>query len=74
MKEDVSFISRQCGAGTRILLDKDKLDMRLWKGSYNATAVKSWSADVVLGIKVAEQVMDLDFVPIISENYDFLVR
>ncbi len=83
---NISFINRQRGAGTRVLLDyllnKDGLDSGEINGYEReatthmacATAVKSGSADVALGIKAAAQVMDLDFIPITFENYDFLVK
>jgi putative molybdopterin biosynthesis protein len=83
---NISFINRQRGAGTRVLLDyllnKDGLDSSEINGYEReatthmacATAVKSGSVDVALGIKAAAQVMDLDFIPITFENYDFLVK
>jgi putative molybdopterin biosynthesis protein len=86
LKENIIFINRQRGAGTRILLDyllkKDGISSSDITGYEReatthmacATAVKSGSADVALGIKAAAQVMDLDFIPITFENYDFLVK
>ncbi|WP_321328792.1 molybdopterin biosynthesis protein [uncultured Ilyobacter sp.] len=85
-KDNIVFINRQRGAGTRILLDyllkKDEIRSSEISGYEReatthmacATAVKSGSADVALGIKAAAQVMDLDFIPITFENYDFLVK
>jgi putative molybdopterin biosynthesis protein len=86
LKKEVNFINRQRGAGTRILLDyllkKEGLDSSEINGYEReatthmacATAVESGSADVALGIRAAAQVMDLDFIPIGFEDYDFLVR
>lgn len=86
LNKNITFINRQRGAGTRILLDyllaKDSLSSSEIIGYEReatthmacATAVKSGSADVALGIKAAAQVMDLDFIPVTFENYDFLVK
>lgn len=84
--DDITFINRQRGAGTRILLDyllkKNGIDQENIGGYHReatthmacATAVKSGSADAALGIKAAAIAMDLDFIPITSEGYDFLVK
>lgn len=86
LKEGITFINRQRGAGTRILFDyllkKGNLDRSGINGYEReatthmacATAVKSGSADAALGIKAAAQVMDLNFIPITFEEYDFLVK
>ncbi|MDW8035747.1 MAG: substrate-binding domain-containing protein, partial [Candidatus Korarchaeum sp.] len=44
--------------------------------SHNAVAatVKSGFADVGIGIETVARLYDLDFIPIIEESYDFLVR
>lgn len=85
LRADVSFVNRQRGAGTRQLLDynlkKLDLDIEKIKGydrEFNthmavAVAVQSDSADVALGIYSASQAMDLDFVELIYEEYDFAV-
>ncbi|MEM2218717.1 MAG: molybdopterin biosynthesis protein [Candidatus Korarchaeum sp.] len=39
-----------------------------------AAAVKNGVADVGIGIEVVARLYDLDFIPLVEENYDFLVR
>lgn len=85
VNENVSFVNRQRGAGTRILLDYNikKLDINCDDiVGYNrelsthmavAMAVKSGTATTGLGILSAAKAMDLDFIPVGYENYDFLV-
>lgn len=84
-REDIQFINRQRGAGTRQLLDfelkKRALDPYAIKGYEReftthmavAAAVQSGSADTGLGIFAAAKSMGLDFVPVGYESYDFLV-
>lgn len=86
IKEDITYANRQRGAGTRILLDYhlklDNIDSDLVIGYTRelnthmavATAVKTGSATTGLGIYSAAKAMDLDFVDITYEDYDFLVR
>lgn len=81
-----SFANRQGGAGTRILFDyllKQKGinsgDIRGYDKEFIthlavATAVKNRAFDCGLAIKTAAKVMDLDFIPVGKEHYDFLVR
>lgn len=85
-REDVSFVNRQRGAGTRVLLDYhlqeegiDPEDITGYKRELNthmavATAVKTGSATTGLGIYSAAKAMDLDFVEVANEDYDFLIR
>ncbi len=83
--EDIVYVNRQRGAGTRILLDYhlrlEGIDAEDIQG-YNremsthmavATAVKTGTATVGLGIYSAAKALDLDFVDISFEDYDFLV-
>lgn len=83
-REDVQFVNRQPGSGTRIILDL----LLAQEGESNASIngfervelthaavgayVASGKADVGLGVETAARQFDLDFVPIISERY-FLV-
>lgn len=85
VREDVSYVNRQRGAGTRVLLDY-QLDQRgiapeQIKG-YNreeythlavAAAISSGRADTGLGIAAAAQALELDFVPLYSERYDLVI-
>ncbi len=84
-RSEVSFVNRQRGAGTRVLLDyqlvKNKIDPSQITG-YNqeeythlavAAAVSSGRADCGLGIAAAARALDLDFVPLFNETYELLV-
>lgn len=85
-REGVTYANRQRGAGTRILLDYhlnkeniDPEDIIGYKRELNthmavATAVKTGSATAGLGIYSAAQAMELDFVEVTNEDYDFLVK
>lgn len=85
LREDVIYVNRQRGAGTRILLDyylnKENIDPANIKGYDRemtthmavATAVKTGSATVGLGIYSAAKASDLDFIDIAYEDYDFLL-
>ncbi len=84
-REDVSFVNRQRGAGTRILLDyhlqKNNISAHQVKGYKNeeythmavAVNVLSGIADSGLGIYAAAKALDLDFVPLARERYDLLI-
>ncbi|MGF7060606.1 molybdopterin biosynthesis protein [Brassicibacter mesophilus] len=84
-REDVVYVNRQKGAGTRILLDynlnKLNIDSSYIKGYERemtthmavATAVKTGSATAGLGIYSAAKALGLDFVNVGYEDYDFLV-
>jgi len=82
---DSSFINRQAGSGTRVLLDYE-LDRNQLNGEeirgyaeveYThmavAVAVLSAKVDVGLGIKSAANALGLDFVPLVEERYDLLI-
>jgi putative molybdopterin biosynthesis protein len=83
--KDISFVNRQKGSGTRILTDyllkQSAIDNNLVKGYERdmtthmavAAAVKSGTADAGVGVYSAAHVMDLDFIPIGYEEYDFAV-
>ena len=84
-REDVIYVNRQRGAGTRILLDyhlgRNQIDPSIIEGYDReftthmavATAVKTGSATTGLGIYSAAKALDLDFINIAFEDYDFLV-
>ena len=80
------FVNRQRGAGTRILLDyqldalgissKD-IDGYTREAATHmavAAAVAGESADAGLGIYSAANSMELDFIPVADEEYDFALR
>lgn len=80
------YINRQNGAGTRILLDyllaKENLDKQDISGYDRegtthmavAIAIKQDSADVGMGVMAAAKALDLDFIPLDVEDYDFLIE
>jgi putative molybdopterin biosynthesis protein len=85
LREDVTFINRQAGAGTRVLLDYhlerlglDAADIKGYETEeYThtsvAVAVLSGVADVGMGVLAAARALDLDFVPVAVEQYDFVI-
>ena len=85
VREDLTFVNRQRGAGTRVLLDyalKTKgLDPQQINGYARqefthlavAAAVQSGAADCGLGILAAARALDLDFVPLFDERYDLVI-
>ncbi len=84
-RKDIVFVNRQRGAGTRILLDyylsRNNINSSDIKGYDRemtthmavATAVKTGSATTGLGIYSAAKALDLEFVSVGYEDYDFLV-
>jgi putative molybdopterin biosynthesis protein len=81
----VSFVNRQRGAGTRVLLDYEigKIGLEpveisgYEREEYThlavAAAVASGVADCGLGIAAAARALDLDFVPLFKERYDLVI-
>ena len=79
------YVNRQRGAGTRVLFDyllkKAGADPSSIIGHYReaathmaaAAAIRGGSADAGMGIASAAEAMDLDFIPIGTEEYDFAV-
>ena len=84
-RPDVTFINRQRGAGTRVLLDFKAKEMGFDPGRINgyertafthlavAVAVASGAADAGLGILAAARALGLDFVPVLKERYDLII-
>lgn len=85
VRDDVVFINRQRGAGTRILLDdmlkKNDISPNMIKGyereEYTHMAVGinilSGTADVGMGIFAAAKALGLDFIPVAKERYDLVI-
>jgi putative molybdopterin biosynthesis protein len=85
LREDVVFINRQQGAGTRLLTDKHLrelgIDPSRVKGyereEYThmgvASAVLTGIADTGLAILAAANALDLDFIPVARERYDLAI-
>ncbi len=84
-RDDVAIINRQKGSGTRILLDyrleQLGIDPAGIKGYENdefthmsvAAAVLSGRADLGLGIFAAAKALGLDFIPVVTEQYDLVI-
>ena len=84
-RPDVRFVNRQSGSCTRILLDfklssigVDQSDIHGYTNEeYThmsvAVAVLSQSVDVGLGIFAAAKALDLDFIPVVTEQYDLVI-
>jgi putative molybdopterin biosynthesis protein len=84
-RKDVTFINRQRGAGTRLLLDKtlnelgiDTSEVAGYKREeYThmavASAVLTGVADAGLGVLSAANAMGLDFIPVAKERYDLAI-
>lgn len=84
-REDVVFINRQRGSGTRVLLDHRLKELgiepALIKGyereEYThlgvAAAVASGAADAGLGVMAAARALRLGFVPLLKERYDLVI-
>ena len=82
----VRYVNRQRGAGTRVLCDyllqKNGLSPQQIEGYDNvefthtavAALIAAGNADAGLGIYAAAKIYDLDFIPICTETYEFLVR
>lgn len=85
VRDDVLFINRQAGSGTRVLLDyelgKAGLDGDRVEGYDNeeythmsvAVAVLTGKADTGLGILAAARALQLDFIPVTEERYDLII-
>lgn len=85
VKPGVSFVNRQRGAGTRILLDLELKRLGISEDQISgyeheeythmgvAASVANSVADVGLGIRSAARALGLDFVPVAWERYDLLM-
>ncbi len=85
IRTDVTFINRQAGSGTRILLDYRLRQLGIEPAQIKgyeaeefthmsvAVAVLSGSADAGLGIHAAAKALDLDFIPVVNERYDLVI-
>ncbi len=82
----VTYVNRQRGAGTRVLLDYrlktagirpeeiDGYDKEAATHMAVAALVKNGGADAGMGIYSAAHAMDLDFIPVGEEEYDFAIE
>jgi putative molybdopterin biosynthesis protein len=81
----VTFVNRQRGAGTRVLLDyhldKRGIDSAQVNGYLQeeythltvAAAVASGRVDCGMGIAAAAAALEMDFVPLDEERYDLII-
>ena len=85
LNPDLQFVNRQRGAGTRVLLDYELsrrgidpaqvagYDREEYTHLAVAAAVASGAANAGLGIRAAAEALDLDFVPLASEQYELVI-
>lgn len=85
VREDIKFVNRQRGSGTRLLLDYNLNKLNIDPKNINgysreefthlavAAAVEAGDADVGLGVYSAASMMGLDFIPICNEEYDLAI-
>lgn len=83
--QEIRFVNRQRGAGTRVLFDYKLKEAGIDPGTINgyeremathmavAAAVASDGADAGMGILSAAKAMELDFIEVAPEEYDFAV-
>jgi putative molybdopterin biosynthesis protein len=84
-RPDVGFVNRQRGSGTRVLLDYHLGQLGIAPDSVSgyqreeyshlavAAAVSGGSADAGLGVLSAARALELDFVPLLNEEYDLVI-
>jgi putative molybdopterin biosynthesis protein len=85
-KNNIRFVNRQKGSGTRILLDYllDRANINpdsiygYTREEYThlavAVQISQASADAGLGIYSAAKIYGLGFIPVCDEDYDFIIR
>jgi putative molybdopterin biosynthesis protein len=83
-RREISFVNRQPGSGTRVLLDFELKRRGINPGEIHgyekeefthmavAAMIASGLADVGLGVRSAAKALGLDFIPIGEEQYDLL--
>ena len=81
----VSFVNRQRGSGTRVLLDYKLAQLGIDPGGVRgyereeythlavAAQVASGAADAGLGVMAAARALDLGFTPLLEERYDLVI-
>jgi putative molybdopterin biosynthesis protein len=84
-RDDVTYINRQAGSGTRVLLDYELNRAGISAGAIRgyeneeythmsvAVTVLSGKADAGLGVMAAARALQLDFIPVTEERYDLIV-
>jgi putative molybdopterin biosynthesis protein len=86
VRDDIVFINRQPGSGTRLLTDKCMKEKRINAQSVDgydkeefthmgvASAVASGVADTGMAILTAAIALDLEFIPVTNERYDLVMQ
>jgi putative molybdopterin biosynthesis protein len=86
IRNDIKFVNRQKGAGTRFLLDSMLSNHRIDPGKINGYENEEWNhlstasavargiADVAFGIQSAANHLGLDFIPVAKEQFDLVFR
>jgi putative molybdopterin biosynthesis protein len=84
-RNDVKFVNRNPGSGTRLWLDENlkrlgipPVSIRGYEHSVHthsdsARAIQSGVADVTLGIQAAAHACNLGFIPLFEERYDLVL-
>ncbi|MBN2060364.1 MAG: molybdopterin biosynthesis protein, partial [Deltaproteobacteria bacterium] len=84
-REDVRFVNRQAGSGTRVLFDYKLHKAGIKAEDINgyehdefthmavAVDVLSGAADCGMGIYAAAKALELDFIPLVREQYDLII-
>jgi putative molybdopterin biosynthesis protein len=85
VREGIRFINRPGGSGTRILLDYKLKQLGIDPAGIDgyrqeefthmavAVAVQSDTVDAGLGIFAAAKALGLDFIPVVTEQYDLII-
>jgi putative molybdopterin biosynthesis protein len=86
-RSDITMVNREQGAGSRVLLDENLKLLGIFGKSINgyqkeisshlavASAVSRGEADVAVGNeKIAQQVDNIEFIPMKKERYDLIFR
>jgi putative molybdopterin biosynthesis protein len=84
-RQDVTFVNRQRGSGTRVLLDYQLQRQGILQEEIHGyqhqeythltvgAAIASGRADCGIGIAAVTQSLDLDFIPLFEERYDLII-
>ncbi|MFC2052333.1 substrate-binding domain-containing protein [Chloroflexota bacterium] len=84
-RTDITFVNRQKGSGTRVLLDLELRQHGILSSDINgydreldthlavATSIARGEADVGLGIEAAAKACSLGFLPLFRERYDLVM-
>jgi len=85
IRNDITFVNRQRGAGTRVLLDYELEKIGIRPETINgydheefthlavAASIGSGRTDIGLGVASAAKALELDFIPLFKERFDFVI-